>query len=129
MKNILSLLIFIACVLFTSSCKEKNAITSTTGNSTVSQDEDKEVGVKTIKNVAQLPSAFIDSDELLRMIKNMAKVNEGEIPGMKEDAEVIINHRLKESGNKSFAILEKDLWEYDFIFLGKEMSSVNQFAG
>jgi hypothetical protein len=129
MKNILSLLIFIACVFSTSSCKEKNANTSSTDSSASSLEEQKEGGVKTIKTIGQQSNPFIDSGDLLKMIKNMAKVYPEEIEGMKQDAEVIINHRYKEDGKKSYAILEKDLWEYEFIYLGRKMSEKNQFAG
>ena len=129
MKNILSLLIFIACIFYTSSCKEKNVNASESDSSIVDQEEMKDGGVKSTKTIAQKSNALIDSDELLRLIKNMSKVYPAEVEGMKQDAEIIINHRYKETNRKSFAIIEKDLWEYEYIFFGKEMSGKNQFDG
>ena len=59
----------------------------------------------------------------------MKKVQPEEIEPMNQDAEVIIAHRYKETERKSYIMLDKDLWEYEFIFSGKQMSAVNQLKG
>lgn len=71
----------------------------------------------------------LDSDSLLALVKNMTKIKPYEVIPMKGDAEIIINHRYKETGKKSYIILDKDLWEFEFIFSGKKMTTPNQLDG
>jgi len=119
MKNILSLLLIIGCIICTISCKNKNAV----------QSDNQKDQTKSVKTIVENFNTTTDSDSLLAKIKNMTKIKPGDVAGMKQDAEVIIKHRYKETEKKSYIILDKDLWEYEFIFGGREMSTPNQFAG
>jgi len=102
------------------SCKNSKTDTATTDN---------EGAVKTNRVIVEQLNTSIDSDSLLAIVTNMTKIRPGEVKGMKEDAEVIITHRYKETGKKAHIILDKDLWEFEFIFSGRKMSAPNQFAG
>lgn len=106
-------------MIFNTSCKEKQA----------NQDDNNTETPKSKKVVVEQMDTDLDSDSLLMMITNMIKITPEEVKSMKEDAEVIINHRYKETDRKSFIILDKDLWEFEFIFSGKKMSAINQFEG
>jgi hypothetical protein len=107
-------------MIFAISCKNTtNEKTAEDNNSTVTSGRKL---VETIKT-------SIDSDSLLAMITNMTKIEPNEVKDMRQSAEVIINHRYKETERKSFILLDKDLWEFEFIFMGKKMSAINQFAG
>lgn len=123
MKNILYLLLIIGCISFTISCKQESA---TAGDQSITNAGN---GVKAKRAIVEVSNNAIDSDSLLILIKNMTRIKPNEIEGMKQDAEVIINHRYKQTAKKSYIILDKDLWEYEFIFSGKKMSAINQFAG
>lgn len=116
MKNILSLLLILSCLAFASSCKEKN-----------NQSEDTESTEAPAETTST--ESFDISDSLLVKIKNMTKINPKSIQSMVDDAKVIITHRWKETDRKSFIMLDKDLWEYEFIFTGKNMSKPNEYAG
>ncbi len=107
-------------MICTSSCKNSNK---------ESNSEDNAGAVKTNKVVLESMNTSIDSDSLLAMVTNMTKIRPEEVKGMKEDAEIIINHRYKETGKKSYIILDKDLWEFEFIFSGRKMTAPNQLAG
>ena len=116
MKNILSVLLIAACIIYSSSCKPKDSKPDQTSNEN-----------STMKTVPTHTTT--DSDSLLAMIKNMTKIKPEKVKEMKEAAEVILEHRNKEGQNKSYIILDKQLWEYEFIFTGKKMSGIDQFAG
>lgn len=120
MKNILSLLLFAAVLFGMIGCKNE-------AKSTVAADKNGAVEAKKVE-VEQLNTS-IDSDSLLAMATNMTKIHKGEIAPMREDAEIIINHRYKETEKKSYIILDKDLWEFEFIFSGRKMTAMNQMAG
>ncbi len=120
MKNILSLLIIIGCLIYASGCKDKK---------NEKPIGDKVETAKSGKTLIESMNTSMESDSLLAMITNMTKIRPEEVKAMKEDADVIINHRYKETGKKSYIILDKDLWEFEFIFSGKKMSAPNQLAG
>ena len=103
-----------------SSCKNKDAQTA---------GDEIDAAAQTSKATVESIQTNISSDSTLALIFNMLKIQPVELPGMKQDAEVIINHRYKESERKSYILLDKDLWEYEFIFSGKKMSAPNQLAG
>ncbi|MDF1698171.1 MAG: hypothetical protein P1U56_20150 [Saprospiraceae bacterium] len=116
MKNIISLLLILSCVIFTVSCKEK-----------INKAVDSESTDATSTDIASNSSLL--QDTLMAKIKNMTKIYPEEVQGLIDDAKVIINHRWKETDRKSFIMLDKDLWEYEFIFTGKSMSKPNEFDG
>lgn len=129
MKNILSFLLIAAGIIFTLSCKDQKTNTDDSDVVAASQEGVPEDRLKSTKRVVGEVNNAIDSDSQLVLIKNMTRIRPEEVANMKKDAEVIINHRYKETEKKSYIILDKDLWEYEFIFLGKKMSEINQFAG
>lgn len=120
MKNILSFLLIIGCLFSLSSCdgskKEKTNEVDNNANAAT------KVTVKPSNNT-------LDSDSLLMLVKNMTKIKPYEVLQMKGDAEIIINHRYKETNKKSTILLDKDLWEFEFIFSGKKMTAPNQLEG
>ena len=119
MKNILSLLLIIGCAILVFSCKSDGA---KAGN--------EESNAKTsTKDVIDPIKTSLDSDSILAMVTNMIKIKPHEVAGMKQDAELIINHRLKETGEKSHIILDKGLWEFEFIFVGRARPGPNQLSG
>ena len=123
MKNILSVSLFIVLGLCAFSCKNSG---NTDASDNTSPAKDKPMAnTKVVKELNRI----IDSDSLLLSIKNMTKITPGEVELMIPAAEVIMEHRYKQTEKKSYIILDKDLWEYEFIFSGKSMSAVNQFAG
>ncbi|MEE9439023.1 MAG: hypothetical protein V3V14_08495 [Saprospiraceae bacterium] len=65
----------------------------------------------------------------LQLIYNMGKMKPNEITKMRTTAKGILNLRWKESNKKAWIIIDKDLWEYEFIFSGREMSKPNQMVG
>jgi len=79
--------------------------------------------------VLEQMNTSVDSDSLLAMVTNMIKIKPKEVAPMRRAAEAILVHRNKETDNKAHIILDKDLWEFEFIFSGKKMSAVNQLAG
>ena len=119
MKNILSLLIFISIIFLAFSCNNDKAKANVNNDKTTN----------TTKVQVELFETSLESDSLLAMITNMTKIRPEEVAGLREDAEVIIKHRYKETGKKSYIILDKNLWEYEFIFAGRKMSAPNQLAG
>ena len=104
----------ITITAFATSCKQDK--TSTAANTSV-EAKKPETTVVTADN------------SLLTIVKNMAKVKVAQVPGMKQDANVIINHRYKQTEKKSYIILDKDMWEYEFVFTGKSMTKPGQLAG
>lgn len=60
-----------------------------------------------------------------RLVKKQASSNE--IATQRAQALAIINHRLK-SNSESYAILEADTWEYQFVY-NKEMSKPGEYDG
>ena len=68
-------------------------------------------------------------NSLLTIVKNMAKIKPNQVPDMKREAKVIINHRYKQTEKKAYIILDKDMWEYEFVFTGKTMTKPGQLAG
>ncbi|MBT8234423.1 MAG: hypothetical protein HKO66_15035 [Saprospiraceae bacterium] len=61
--------------------------------------------------------------ERLEEMKKKSKVNN--VPAMRVQALSILNHRLKKDSN-SYAIIEADVWEYNFVFDG-EMSKPGEY--
>lgn len=114
MKNILAFILLIAITTFATSCKQDK--TSPTAD-TVVEAKKPETTVVTADN------------SLLTIVKNMAKVKVSQVPGMKQEANVIINHRYKQTEKKAYIILDKDMWEYEFVFTGKTMTKPGQLAG
>ncbi len=114
MKNILSLILLISITVFASSCKQDK---STSNASTSTERIKPETTVITKDN------------SLLDIVKNMGKVKASQVPDMKREAKVIIDHRYKQTEKKAYIILDKDLWEYEFIFTGKTMTKPGQLAG
>lgn len=114
MKNILSLILLISIGAFASSCKQ-----------------DKTATKADISTEATKPEATVitKDNSLLTIVKNMSKINENQVPDMKRQAKVIIDHRYKQTEKKAYIILDKDLWEYEFIFTGKTMTKPGQLAG
>ena len=117
MKNILSFLLIIGCLINLSSCD---------GSKKEKPTEDNIVSTTPTKVDVAPSNTSLDSDSLLIMVKNMTKIKPYEVIPMKNDAEVIIAHRHKETNKKSYIILDKDLWEFEFIFSGKEMTKPSQ---
>ena len=114
MKNILSLILLITITAFVSSCKQDKTV----ANDSVSVEAKKpEITVITTDN------------SLLNIVKNMSKVKAAQVPDMKREAKVIIDHRYKQTEKKAYIILDKDLWEYEFVFTGKTMTKPGQLAG
>ncbi|MEM9549013.1 MAG: hypothetical protein AAGA77_23705 [Bacteroidota bacterium] len=120
MKNFLSYLIILTCLVCVVSCKNK-------AKESASKESDKQI--KANDSVLEQMNTTVDSDSLLAMITNMTKVKQPEVTSMRRAAEAIIAHRNKESGNKAHIIMDKDLWEFEFIFSGRNMSSPGQLAG
>ncbi len=114
MKNILSFILLIVFTAFATSCKQDKASAK---ENIVTEAKKPETTVITADN------------SLLTIVKNMAKVHEDRIPGLKSDAMVIINHRYKQTEKKAYIILDKDIWEYEFVFTGKTMTKPGQLAG
>ena len=120
MKNILSLFLFLMGFMIVTSCNQAKKETN-------QQNQDKEV--KTGKTLVVPTNVNLETDTLLTIMLNMSKIKPEEVAPMKRAAVAIIDHRQKETGNKSHIILDKDLWEFEFIFSGRKMSAVNMFAG
>jgi len=59
----------------------------------------------------------------------MGKTTVKEVPNLKTKAQAILDHRQKESNKKAFIMLDKDMWEYEFVFTGKTMTKPGQLAG
>jgi len=114
MKNILSLLLLITICLSAISCKQE---TKPTGF----EDSQKKIKPET--------TLVTMDNSLLSIVKNMAKTKVQNVPGLKKEAIAIINHRYKQTERKAYIILDKDLWEYEFVFTGKTMTKPGQLAG
>ncbi|MFT4535590.1 MAG: hypothetical protein ACJA1A_002853 [Saprospiraceae bacterium] len=114
MKNILSLILLITITAFASSCKQ-----------------DKKEANESVSVEAKKPETtkITTDNSLLNIVKNMAKVKAAQVPDMKREAKVIIDHRYKQTDKKAYIILDKDLWEYEFVFTGKTMTKPGQLAG
>ena len=91
MKNILSFLLIIGCLIIVSSCN---------GNKKDKSSDDGKVPTKSTKVQVESKNITLDSDSLLILVKNMTKIKPYEVIPMKNDAEVIIAHRYKESNKK-----------------------------
>jgi hypothetical protein len=114
MKNILSLILLISITVFYSSCKQDKSKPNSSTSAELIKPEITEVTT---------------DNSLLTIVKNMGKVKVKQVPDMKREAKVIINHRYKQNEKKAYIILDKDLWEYEFIFTGKTMTKPGQLAG
>lgn len=114
MKNILSFILLVTITVFASSCKQDK--TSKTASTTTE---------------AKKPETTVINAEnsLISIVKNMTKIKTTQVPDMKKAAKVIIDHRYKQTGKKPYIILDKELWEYEFIFTGKTMTKPGQLAG
>jgi len=106
-SNKIANFILMACLLCFISCKTKEN----------NQTEEKKVTTDV--------SWLGDENSLLYTIKNMKKASSG----MKSRALPILEHRYKETNRKAVIILDKDIWEYEFVFNGKKMSKPGQMAG
>ena len=96
--------------------------------------QDKQVKAKDVKKetaTTTSPTSNSETKELSRLdvIKNMKKVNANQTKIMRDQAISILEHRHKESDNKAYIALDKDLWEYELIFSGKEMSKMGFLTG
>ncbi len=114
MKNILSFLLLITFIFQMTSCKQDSKPAANT--------EAKEI-------IKPETTKVTEDNSLLTIVKNMGKVKVEKVPGMKKEATAIINHRYKQTEKKAYIILDKDLWEYEFIFTGKSMTKPGQLAG
>lgn len=56
-------------------------------------------------------------------------VSEADIAVYNGNASNILEHRIKNDQNKSWAIIEHGIWEYEFVFTKGEMSKVGEMAG
>ena len=114
MKNILSLILLLTITAFASSCKQ-----------------DKANAKDSISVEAKKPETTVitTDNSLLNIVKNMGKVKVNQVADMKREAKVIIDHRYKQTEKKAYIILDKDLWEYEFVFTGKTMTKPGQLAG
>lgn len=116
MKNILSLFIFVITILSIIGCKQDAK--SSKVNNTTEISSKKTTTDKSEKSISTIG-----------LIKNMRKVGPGALGDMISDAKTIIKHRYKKDERKSWIILDKDMWEYEFIFSGKNMTKPETLAG
>lgn len=114
MKNILSLLLLVTLMVAITSCKQETAAPAKVDSSEMKKPE---------------TTVITEDNSLLSIIKNMGKVKTKDVSDMKREANVIINHRYKQTEKKAYIILDKDLWEYEFVFTGKSMTKPGQLAG
>jgi len=115
-KTIFTLIVCTAIGMF-QGCKESGAKGSSDEKSTTEQKSKK------------VSTPISDMPQDLRIIKNMDQVKDNELPEMLEDANRIINHRYEDTERKAYIIVDKDLWEYEFIFKGKEMTKPGELKG
>jgi|GEM_PF-1166448 len=115
MKKMLIGLVLLATFAFTS-CKSESATT-----------DNKQPENKVTNSVPD--TKITDNNTLIGIIKNMGKTKIKEVPDLKTKALAILEHRQKESNNKAFIMLDKDMWEYEFVFTGKSMTKPGQLAG
>ncbi len=114
MKNILSLLVIVILCTSSLGCKSKT------------DDKSNKISSNSSSTSVKMGS---DDRSSIDIIKNTNRVNKGEIGEMRKRAMTIISHRYKETNRKPFILLDKDLWEYEFVFTGKKMTKPNQLAG
>lgn len=113
MKTILSYIFILLAPLLLFNCKGDSASNNSHKGKAIQVEE----------------SVITEENSLLAIIKNMTKVKPAQVMGMKKEANVIINHRYKETAKQPYIILDKDLWEYEFVFNGKQMTKPGQLAG
>ncbi len=119
-KNALSIVAFIFVMILAGGCKSdvkgrtspKNPQKATKPDFLTPVNEGKKGKLKSIE-----------------MIKNMRRTTPEKAAFFKKQALPILRHRQKEGHHKSWIILDKDLWEYDIIFAGKESTKPNQLKG
>ena len=80
-----------------------------------------------VEKIAEEDFNPLKRERIQAMKKEKVESSSSEIASMRQQALSIINHRLKK-GEKSFAIIEADTWEYEFYFKG-EMSKPGEYAG
>jgi hypothetical protein len=101
-------------MISTTSCKQDKSTVSNNGSTEPKKPE---------------TTVITKDNSLLTIVKNMGKVKANQVPDMKREATVIINHRYKQTEKKPYIILDKDMWEYEFVFTGKTMTKPGQLAG
>ncbi|NNE25991.1 MAG: hypothetical protein HKN09_04045 [Saprospiraceae bacterium] len=70
----------------------------------------------------------VESEANIERLKGLkSNENSGNIASQRSTALSILNHRLK-NDPQSYAIIEADVWEYEFVFDG-EMSKQGEYAG
>lgn len=107
-------LLFTLCFMLVS-CKNENNAANNTAN-------------QQVEKVAEEDFNPLKRDKRLENLKKKAEGNSpSEIASMRQQALSIINHRLK-NGEESYAIIEADVWEYEFYFKG-EMSKPGEYKG
>lgn len=116
MKNILSQILLLSTILCAIGCKSDKNTAGVTDMPSVQAEE----AVETV---------ITEENSILDIIKNMGKVKSHQVPGMKTEAMAIINHRYKETNKKAYILLDKEMWEYEFIFTGKTMTNPGQLSG
>ncbi|MBC7886082.1 MAG: hypothetical protein H7X99_11450 [Saprospiraceae bacterium] len=60
---------------------------------------------------------------------NQENLREGEIRSMRLAALNTLEHRQKESGNKTYIILDKDLWQFDAVVKSSDMDTHDSLSG
>lgn len=78
----------------------------------------------------QAPTTKINADNsLFDIVKNTGKNSPETIKNLKTAAVAILDHRQKENNKKAFILLDKDMFEFEFVFTGKTMTKPGQLSG
>ena len=80
-----------------------------------------------VEKVAEEDFNPLKRERIEELKKKPQGATASEVASMRQQALSIINHRLK-NGEESYAIIEADVWEYEFYFKG-EMSKPGEYAG
>ena len=81
------------------------------------KQQDPKVDAKEVMDASEIDQRIV-TEAPSEVIKNMKIVESVDVPEMIRLATGILNHRQKELNNKSWQVLDKDLWEYDIIYAG-----------
>jgi hypothetical protein len=88
--------------------------------------ENKESETKNELTVEPNKSANIDA---FYPMLNQKELGTLQVSNYRLSAQPILEFRQKESGNKSYTILDKDIWAYKFVAIGSEISKPADNAG
>lgn len=82
-------------------------------------------GAMTAKTTPEMLTLAGDSYAML----NQESLRPGEVTSMRKVANDILAHRIKESGSKSYTIVDKDIWVYDGVVKNSKMTMADSLGG